>query len=159
MVAVITHRHDDHFDPTLFQQQDWSIIGPEEVTRNFPGDRVIALSSEMRVGSFTIQPLQTPHRDTEHYSYLITWGGRRLYFTGDTEDPTTLLAMEQLDVAFVTPWLLCEAADRSTSIPAEQIILHHQYPGARAPTCERNLALDQGGNFRLVAAPDSNPSP
>jgi len=158
VISVVTHRHDDHFDPTLFLQQDWSIIGPEEVTQGFPADRVIALAPVIQAGPFTIRPLRTSHRDTEHYSYLITWRGRRLYFTGDTEDPSNLLTMEQLDVAFVTSWLLCAAAV-SASIPADQVILHHQYPDARPPTCAHNVALDQGESFRLVAATHQTAAP
>ncbi len=156
VVSVITHRHDDHFDPGLFLQQDWQIVGPEEVTESFSVNRVIDLAPEIVVDRFTIRPLRTPHRDTEHYSYLIIWGGRRLYFTGDTEDPVALLAMEPLDVAFVTAWLMCAVAERGAQVPANQVVLHHQFPNARPPTCADHIALRQAEQFHLVAVADSN---
>ena len=62
VVAIITHRHDDHFDPNSFLTTGWEIVGPREVTDHLPADRVIPLGSEVSVGQFTIIPLRTPRR-------------------------------------------------------------------------------------------------
>ena len=150
VVAVITHRHADHFDPALFRQRGWEVIGPAEVTANLPEHRVIALEESVSVGEFRITRYRTPHSDTEHYSYLISWDGRRLYFTGDTEDPSHLLSMAELDVAFVTSWLLCAIAERGASVPSRQVILHHQFPRRETRACLEPRVIEQGGTFVLL---------
>ncbi len=150
VVAVITHRHDDHFDHDAFLASGWEIVGPREVTDRLPADRVVPLESAVSVGQFTITPLRTPHSGTEHYSYIIEWRGRRLYLTGDTEDPTQLLATEALDIAFVTPWLMCEVSRRGGSIQTNQIVLHHQQPDRTPRACLPSRSLAQGQGFTLA---------
>lgn len=150
VVAVITHRHDDHFDGKKFAEEQWEIVGPREVTAGLPHSRIINLAPKVSVGPFTITPIRTPHRDTEHYSYVIGWRGRRLYFTGDTEDPTQLLEIDDVDIAFVTPWLLCEVARRGATIDARQIVLHHQYPDRAPRKCLPNRTLAQGERLELL---------
>jgi L-ascorbate metabolism protein UlaG (beta-lactamase superfamily) len=151
VVAIITHRHDDHFDPNSFLTTGWEIVGPREVTDHLPADRVIPLGSEVSIGQFTIIPLRTPHSGTEHYSYIIEWRGRRLYLTGDTEDPTQLLATEALDVAFVTPWLLCQVSRGVGTIQSAQIVLHHQQPDRPPRACIPSRSLAQGEGFALTS--------
>jgi len=151
VIAVITHAHADHFDRELFLQRNWEIIAPEEVTRGLPAERVLDAAGGITVGRFHIEPVATPHGRTEHYSYRISWSGWRLYFTGDTEDPSDLLRMSDLDVAFVTPWLLCEIARRGAKVPARRVILHHQFPYRDSPHCLDPEVLEQGEGFSLRA--------
>ncbi len=151
VVSVITHRHADHFEASLFERRNWRIIGPREVTTRLPPDRVLAAARRTTIGPFVVTPYPTPHSDTEHYSYLIEWHGRRLYFTGDTEDPAHLLSVEKLDIAFVTPWLLCEIARRGASVPARQVILHHQFPDGRSRVCGTPRRMTQGERISVPA--------
>jgi len=150
VVSVITHRHSDHYDRDLFEQRGWLMVGPEEITSQLSPDRVVPFEPEIHIGDFTIVPFTTRHRDTEHYSYMITWRGHRLYFTGDTEDPTQLLAMEELDIAFVTPWLLCEVASRGATIRTRQIVLHHQFPDRQPRACLSPRTMAQEERLTLV---------
>lgn len=150
-VAVITHRHADHFDPTLFLAKEWLVFGPSEVAAGLPADRVIH-GDEQRIGEFVVRRFRTPHRDTEHYSILIVWGGRRLYFVGDTEDPGHMLGMRGLDVLFVTPWLTC-AMERVGGTPdAHELILHHQFPDGRLDVCGNPRIVKQGDSWSISAA-------
>ena len=61
----------------------------------------------------------------EHSSYLVTWHGRRLYFTGDTDSADQLLAMKDLDVAFVSPWLIEAVAEKNGRIDARRVVCYH----------------------------------
>jgi hypothetical protein len=151
VVALITHRHADHFEPALFVRQSWQAIGPFEVTGGLPAERVIPLTDTVEVGNFRIATYPTPHGDTEHYSYLVMWDGRRLYFTGDTDDPSYLSQMNDLDVAFVTPWLLCATAERAGTVAAEQLILQHHHLDMRDSTCLEHRVLAQGEVMELAS--------
>ena len=151
VVAVITHRHDDHFDSRLFLSTDWTIYGPAEVTGALPADRALQ-GDRQTLGAFTVQRVRTPHAGTEHYSYLVTWRGRRLYFVGDTEDPTHILATRDLDVLFITPWLSC-AAERAGTLHARTVVLyHHTTSGGPAP-CGRPRVPLQGEVWAVSALP------
>lgn len=151
VVSVVTHRHDDHFSPALFRERDWQIVGPEEVTAALPAARVLSLRDTVAVGAFRIVPLRTPHSDTEHYSYLITWRGVRLYFVGDTEDPTRLLATPDLDVVFITSWLSCTVEARGATVDAARLILYHQRADGSDRVCGAVEELGQGAGFWLEA--------
>jgi len=69
VVSVVTHRHVDHFDPSLFTAQEWDIVGPEEVTSALAPARVLQGRIVM-VGDFRIQRFSTPHSDVEHFGRL-----------------------------------------------------------------------------------------
>lgn len=125
VLSLITHRHLDHFDPVRFLKESWEILGPEEVTRALPEGRVRRLGPEVSWGGVVIRPIRTPHRDTEHYSYLVEWGGTRLYFVGDTEDPEELLRARDLDYAFVTPWLWRTVRESKATVEARHIVIYH----------------------------------
>ena len=83
-LCLITHRHLDHFDPSLVKKVGCTLVAPKEVTSKLPGVPSLDLKEGVRFGPIRIHPVRTPHRDLEHYSYLVTWQGRRLYFVGDT---------------------------------------------------------------------------
>lgn len=151
VVSVITHGHADHFDRGLFLGQDWLIVGPKEVTAQLAPERVIPLTDTVSVGSFRIVRYETPHAEMEHYAYLVLWGDRRLYFTGDTDDPSNLLAMQGLDVAFVTPWLTCEVAARDGRIQTEALILQHHYEGMDERVCLEPRIPSQGEGIVLLS--------
>ncbi len=150
VVALITHGHLDHFEPSLFLRQSWQVIGPFEVTGGLPQERVIPLADTVEVGDFRIVREPTPHGVGEHYSYLVMWDGRRLYFTGDTDDASYLSQMKELDVAFVTPWLLCAIAEGGGAVSAEQVILHHHHTDVRDSTCLEHRVLAQGETIELT---------
>lgn len=149
VLALITHRHTDHFDPGLFGASGWKIIGPREVTGAFPADRVVPFSKAMRYGNIFVHPLATPHSTTEHFSYLVTWHGLQLYFLGDTEESDEILALGGVDVVFITPWVLRGLLRKGADIPAEKIIIYHQRVGERLPKCRKCRALAQGESFTL----------
>lgn len=147
VVAVITHRHRDHFAAERFLPTGWRIVGPREVTASLPQGRVVALDSVIRIGDAVLRPTRTPHGDTEHYSWLIEWRGRRFYFVGDTEDPAALLAAGPLDVAFVSSWLLASARRGGREVPARQVVLYH-HPDPAREKCAPCVVPRQGDIIR-----------
>jgi L-ascorbate metabolism protein UlaG (beta-lactamase superfamily) len=150
-VSVITHGHADHFDRDLFLETGWEIVGPEEVTGDLPPERVVAGADTVSVGAFRITRFPTPHGPLQHYAYLITWRGRRVYFSGDTDDPSNLLSMSGLDVAVITPWLSCAVPSEGVGVRAEELILQHHWEGVDEAPCLEVKVLSPGESVTLVA--------
>jgi ribonuclease BN (tRNA processing enzyme) len=107
-IFIFTHRHADHYSKRLWKKhrgQKYDPYNTEELEK---------LSTQ--VPEFSIQSFRTPHKvfgiSFKHYSYLITWHGKRIYLSGDTESADTFAKQENIDYAFVPVWLLLDAQDK-----------------------------------------------
>jgi hypothetical protein len=98
----------------------------------------------------------------------VEWQGQRLYFSGDTEETAALLEARDLDVAFVTPWLLEAVAKAGARVDARRIVTCHQQPSSAGQPLPDSVPT-QGEVLRLPSrpgartppseAPDSSPIP
>ncbi|HKD16252.1 MAG TPA: MBL fold metallo-hydrolase [Thermoanaerobaculia bacterium] len=143
-LCLITHGHRDHFDPALFARMDAKVIAPPDLEATLPRDRVVPDAPRMTFRDVVIEPIRTPHGTIDHRSYLVTWNGLRLYFTGDTDSTEALLAAKNLDVAFVSPWILGEVHEQGKRIDARRVIVYHHRPGETPPTFQNAVAPRQG---------------
>ncbi|MEX0878726.1 MAG: MBL fold metallo-hydrolase [Thermoanaerobaculia bacterium] len=148
-LCLITHGHLDHFDSTLFPRVDCALIAPASVVARLKTDRAVPLAPAMTYRDIRIEAISTPHGPMEHYSYLVTWHGLRLYFTGDTDSTERLLAMKNLDAAFVSPWLLEAVAEKKARIDAKQVIVYHQTADETVPPLQSRKLPKQGETFSL----------
>ncbi len=144
-LALITHRHLDHWEPALFAKTDWKVAGPTDVVARVPADRVVPLAGTASFGPMRIEPLETPHANVGHYSYIVTWHRKRLYFTGDTENTQALLAARNLNVAFVSPWIFQSVARGGQTIDARRIVIYHHESGEKIPECRDRCTVPQQG--------------
>lgn len=150
---LITHGHADHFEPSLLAKMDGKIIAPPKVAATLPADRVIPFAPKMTYRDITVEAFATPHGDADHDSYLVTWQGLRLYFTGDTDNVDQLLAMKSLDYAFVSPWLLAKVAEKKARIDARHVICYHHKANDKVPEVQNRLVPMPGSVLSLEAAP------
>ncbi len=150
-VCLITHGHRDHFDAALFARMDAALIAPPALTAKLGGARAIPFAPEMEYHGIRVQAFRTPHGDIEHYSYLVTWHGLRLYFTGDTDSTERLLEMRHLDVAFVSPWLVKAVAQGKGRIDARRVVVYHHRADEAVPEPPPRLVPKQGDTFTLEA--------
>jgi hypothetical protein len=79
----------------------------------------------------------------------VTWDGLRLYFTGDTDDLDPLLGEKDLDVAFVSPWLLEGARKRGVRIGARRVIVYHHAEQYMGPDYQERMLPRQGEELTL----------
>jgi L-ascorbate metabolism protein UlaG (beta-lactamase superfamily) len=149
-LSLITHRHGDHWQPALFAKTNWHVAGPSDAVTAVPAARVLPLTPKASFGPLAIEALATPHAGIGHFSYVVTWHGRRMYFSGDTEDSDHLLALKDLDTAFVSPWLYRSVLKRSERINARQIVIYHHESGEQVPECVGSCMLPkQGDTFAI----------
>jgi L-ascorbate metabolism protein UlaG (beta-lactamase superfamily) len=149
-LCLITHGHQDHFAPDLAPRYCGALLGPKDVRRN-AGIEAMAMADVVRWQGLTIRPIATPHADIEHESYLVEWQGQRLYFSGDTEDTTALLAARDLDVAFVSPWLAQAVDEAGAAIDARRIVIYHHRPGEALRRPGSRIVPKQGDVLALPA--------
>ena len=144
--ALITHAHLDHFDSSLFRSCRLELIAP------WLSETAMTQEMERMQGrGIYVYPIPTPHAELPHNSYIVARDGRRLYFTGDTEDPSYLLKAVDIDVAFVTPWLIAAINAKGGMIDARTVIMYHHEKGefdgreVKAPCRNCRLIIPQQG--------------
>jgi pimeloyl-ACP methyl ester carboxylesterase/L-ascorbate metabolism protein UlaG (beta-lactamase superfamily) len=151
IVTLITHRHEDHVEIETLKNLPWRAIGPLEVTTQLPPASVIALDGLSRVAAgLRIDALPTPHADVQHFSYAVEWHGRRFYFSGDTEDPSSVLSQKGVDIAFVTPWILKAVAASGRRIDSARVVIYHHTAGERVAGCAAPCEVPvQGARWQI----------
>lgn len=112
---------------------------PTEIVLTLPEPvnkpNIIPMADKISHGPMEITALRTKSAQTEHYSYLLEWGGRKLYFSGDTGDTDHLKGLPELDIAFLTPWLY-ENAKRANALPkAKKIVIYQHKVNEIIPRC------------------------
>lgn len=148
-VCLITHGHRDHFDAPLAEKLGCRVAGPQQVLARVPEGQRIPVSSPFAAGAARVTAFETPHMPARgaHYSYLVEWKGVRMFFVGDTEDTSALLAQKDLDIAFVTPWLWHRVQQGRGTISARRIVFYHHEAGEALPPCVGCVSYDQNQEF------------
>lgn len=120
-IFLFTHRHTDHYSKKLVKKFDGEKYG------NWNTDELPEL--EASIQDFSIQAFKTSHKFTfKHYSYLITWHGKKIYFSGDTGDTGPVTKLEGIDWVFAPYWLYNNARDEKLTIDAKMYGLYHIAP-------------------------------
>ena len=95
---IFTHNHPDHYSKKRMKRilkekngmkyGNWNISELEDLGRS--------------ISDFQIQAFKTRHfLSRRHYSYLITWHGKKIFLSGDTEHPETIAKIKDMDWAFM----------------------------------------------------------
>lgn len=146
-VCLFTHAHADHFAPELVARVGCTVLGPATVRSAFPGAIVLAAGKPFEIPPITVLPIRTEH-GPDHFSYRVTWGNRRLYFTGDTEEPREAAAERRLDALFITPWLLEAGRRDGMAFDARTIVVTHRRSGEKVD-CRGCVVPRQGETLTL----------
>jgi L-ascorbate metabolism protein UlaG (beta-lactamase superfamily) len=148
-VSLITHSHRDHWAGELFQPLKLKVIGPPDVLKGLDNSRIIPFAKEIKYEGILVQPFSTSHGNVTHYSYLVTWHGIRMYFTGDTEELKTLLEMKNLDVAFISPWLARLLSTNKQTVDAKKVVIYHHEDGEKVVEPKNGIVPKQGEIFQI----------
>jgi L-ascorbate metabolism protein UlaG (beta-lactamase superfamily) len=124
-VIVITHTHSDHFDTSTgnarlnaLLKTGTVIFAPQAVYNAMPSAAPATLRGRTTVlannatgtahgmtvkaiGMYNIPPGPIGHAQGVGNGYVITLGGKNLYFSGDSEDIPEMRALTNIDAAFV----------------------------------------------------------
>jgi len=110
---LITDIHGDHMAPAIvdkLRKGDTVILAPKAVAETVKGTTVISNGESKTVGAFHVEAIAMYNLTQERLQfhtkgrgngYVVTYGGKRLYFSGDTEGIPEMKALKNIDVAFV----------------------------------------------------------
>jgi L-ascorbate metabolism protein UlaG (beta-lactamase superfamily) len=115
-MILITDIHADHMDPTVISalsKHTTVIWGPAAVAQSVTTTVVISNGETQQWGKWKVeaipmynlvrgpQPGKFYHDKGRGNGYVLTYGGKRFYFSGDTENIAEMRALKNIDVAFV----------------------------------------------------------
>ncbi len=157
-LIIITDIHGDHMDPDsikVVSKGDTEIFAPPAVVQTVTTAKPIANSEKKTWGSWTIEaipaynikrgpaPGKLFHDKGRGNGYVLTYGGKRFYFSGDTEGVPEMRALKNIDVAFVCmnlPYTMPpeEAADAVKAFHPKTVIPYH-YRGSDLSVFQKAL--------------------
>jgi L-ascorbate metabolism protein UlaG (beta-lactamase superfamily) len=113
---LITDIHGDHLAPNVIdqiKQPSTKIMAPRAVAEKLAGVEVISNGEKKTLGPFQVEavpmynikrgpePGKLYHDKGRGNGYVVAYGGKRLYISGDTEAIPEMKALKNIDVAFV----------------------------------------------------------
>jgi len=157
-VILITDIHGDHLSSGMVnkvKKAGTQIWGPEAVAKELPGTTIIKNGETKKIGAWTIEAVpmynlkRGPSAGTLYHDkgrgngYVITYGGTRIYISGDTEGVPEMRALKNIDVAFVCmtlPYTMPpdEAADAVKAFKPKVVYPYH-YMGSDLKVFEAGL--------------------
>lgn len=132
-MILITHEHGDHLDPqaiTALRTDNTDIILTEKCTEKVEGGIIMTNGETKTVQGLKIEAVPAYnivhmrqsgvpfHPKGEGNGYLITFGDKKVYVAGDTENTPEMKELEEIDIAFLpmnlpytmTPEMVADAA-------------------------------------------------
>jgi L-ascorbate metabolism protein UlaG (beta-lactamase superfamily) len=158
-LILITHIHHDHFDPesiASLSQPATQVIAPQSVVAQFPSAHPISNGETQHWDQWTIEAIpaynlkrgpssgELYHPKGRDNGYVLTYGGKRIYFSADTENTPEMRALKNIDLAFVCmnlPYTMPpeEAADAVRAFHPKSVIPYH-YRGSDLSIFKQRLA-------------------
>src|SRR5882757_9678350 len=144
-LILLTDIHGDHMDPALIASESkggTEIIAPPAVAKTVTTASPISNGEKKTWGGWTIEavPMYNLTRGPEAgklyhdkgrgNGYVLTYGGTRIYLSGDTEGIPEMRALKNIDVAFIcmnVPYTMTseEAADAVKAFHPKVAIPYH----------------------------------
>ena len=155
---LITDIHGDHMVPALvdkLRKPATVILAPKAVAEKVSGCTVISNGETETIGEFKVEAIpmynMKPAADGQLYhpkgrgnGYILTYGGKRFYFSGDTEGIPEMKALRNIDVAFVCmnlPYTMTpEAAAEAVRAFYPAIVYPYHYSGSSTNAFAKALA-------------------
>jgi L-ascorbate metabolism protein UlaG (beta-lactamase superfamily) len=157
-LILITDIHGDHMDPDSIKEiskADTEIFAAPAVVQTVTSGKPIANGETKTWQGWTIEaipaynlkrgpaPGKLFHDKGRGNGYVLTYGGKRFYFSGDTEGVPEMRALKNIDVAFVCmnlPYTMPpeEAADAVKAFHPKIVIPYH-YRGSDLAVFQKAL--------------------
>jgi len=144
-LILISDIHGDHMDADAVKKlskANTEIIAPPSVVMTITDAKPLANGGKTKWDKWTIeaipmynmtrgpQPGQYFHDKGRGNGYVLTYGGKRFYISGDTEAIPEMKALKNIDVAFIcmnVPYTMTpeEAADAVKAFQPKVVIPYH----------------------------------
>jgi L-ascorbate metabolism protein UlaG (beta-lactamase superfamily) len=132
-LVLVTHEHSDHLDPKAIKavlQPDGTVLASKACVGKLPNALAMANGDTRTVFGLLVEAVpayniahKRPDGNPFHpkgsgNGYIVTFGNKRVYIAGDTENTPEMKALKTIDVAFLpmnlpytmTPEMVADAA-------------------------------------------------
>ena len=167
-LILVTDIHGDHLDPDMIgklRKDSTAVVIPPAVADQVEGGTVIANGETKTVAGVSIEavPMYNLTRGPEEgklfhdkgrgNGYILTLGGKKIYFAGDTECVPEIRELENIDVAFMPmnlPYTMppSEAAECVRGFEPKIVYPYH-YRGSNLEDFESALKDKPGIEVRI----------
>jgi len=109
-LILITHEHGDHLDPKAIAEIKTAgtiLIANEKAAKDYPDALVMKNGDRRSALGISIEALPAYNIDKPFHpkgngnGYLLTFGDKRVFIAGDTENIPEIKALKSIDVAFL----------------------------------------------------------
>jgi L-ascorbate metabolism protein UlaG (beta-lactamase superfamily) len=159
-MIIITDIHGDHMDQKAIdalKKANTIVVAPQAVAGKLTGVKAEVIGNGQTrtidgvqiaaVAGYNLERGPKPgtffHDKGRANAYVLTLGGQRIFFSGDTECVPEIKALTNIDVAFVTmnlPYTMPpEEAAACVKAFKPRIVYAYHYRGMGEPTPEQNL--------------------
>jgi L-ascorbate metabolism protein UlaG (beta-lactamase superfamily) len=158
-LILITDIHGDHMDADMIKsvsKAGTEIIAPPAVVTTITAASPISNGEKKTWGAWTIEAIpmynltrgpaagKLFHDKGRGNGYVLTYGGKRFYFSGDTENIPEMRALKNIDVAFICmnlPYTMTpdEAVEAVKAFHPKVAIPYH-YKGQDTTVFQKGLA-------------------
>lgn len=157
-VILITHEHGDHLDEATLGGLDLTkteLIAPQAVInqlKNKTFAKITVLNNRQTVtiknikieavGMYNIPEETARHKKGSGNGYVLTFGGKRVYISGDTDGTPDMKSLKNIDVAFVcmNPPYTMDVEQAANAVlafkPAVVYPYHYRQPGNKLSDIE-----------------------
>jgi len=168
-IILVTHDHGDHLDPKAIEAirtPSTVLIGTAKCVQRVPGMTAMANGEQRDVRGFVHieavaaynivnkRPTGEPfHAKGDGNGYILTFGDKRVYVAGDTENTPEVKALRNIDIAFLpmnlpytmTPEMVADAAKAF----APKILYPYHYGNTDTSQLTKLLAGTPGIEVRV----------
>lgn len=158
-LVLITHEHGDHLDESTLSGLDLSkteLIAPQKVVdqlknKTFAKITVLPNGKNLTVknikiesvGAYNIPEETARHKKGVGNGYVLNLGGKRIYFSGDTDGTPEMRGLKNIDIAFVcmNPPYTMDVEPAAEAVlafkPAVVYPYHYRQPGNKFSDIEK----------------------
>src|SRR3984957_7840704 len=162
-LILITDIHGDHMDQaeiTELRQSSTEILAPPAVVKTITNAKPISNGESKDWNGWKIEAIpmynikrgpaegKLYHDKGRGNGYVLTYGGKRFYLSGDTEDIPEMEALKNIDVAFVCmnlPYTMTvEQAARAVRAFKPRVVYPYHYRGSDLNKFKELVGTDAG---------------
>ena len=164
-LIFITHQHQDHLDPKaidLIAKDGTQYIETKDVHDALAKGTIMKNGEKKTVDGIEIEAVPayntTEGRDKYHpkgrdNGYIITFGNKRIYVAGDTEDIPEMSTFKNIDIAFLPmnqPYTMTpEQVAKAAKIIHPKILYPYHYGDTDVSKIKKLLAEDKNIDLRI----------